>query len=327
MGKSKQMSVPSGWWVVARWVAVMVTVGLIGALWIAPSESLSVFWYVLIPLLPATFLINVELWRNVCPLATLNTLTGSWVGSRTLSRDVTRRAGIVAIALLAVMVPARHFLFNVDASVLGATVIVTCLLAIVGGLLFDMKAGFCNSICPVLPVERLYGQRPLISLRNARCTPCTRCSKPCLDLMPTKSAQVLADHGGRQRAWTLTAYGAFAAAFPGFVIAYYLLVDTTLAEAGIVYGVTAVWSVVSWLIVTAAFRMGGVSRATGLIWCAGIAVGLYYWHVAPGIAKEFGLSGGFIWGTRIVMLGLVATWLAQGLRPGRAASGGAVYRA
>jgi hypothetical protein len=37
-----------------------------------PGPALLVLWYVIIPLLPATFFITTAFWRGICPLATLN---------------------------------------------------------------------------------------------------------------------------------------------------------------------------------------------------------------------------------------------------------------
>jgi hypothetical protein len=306
---------------------LLVTVGLIASFWLSPEWSLSILWYVLIPLLPATFLINVELWRNVCPLATLNVLTGSTVGSRVVSKAAARATAVVGIALLVLLVPARRFLFNGDAAALGITVIAVCVLAILGGLLFDMKGGFCNSICPVLPVERLYGQRPLLTMPNARCTPCTACSKGCLDLMPEKSAVTLVTNGGTTRPWQLTGYGAFALAFPGFVLAYYLLSDGSFSTALATYEFVGAWSVGSWLVLSALFGVTRTTVQTALLISAALAVGLYYWFAPPGIAAEFGLPVTFTWSLRVVTLGLVATWLVRGLgtspngRPVRSAVG------
>jgi len=317
-------------WTVARWVVLLVTVGLIASFWIWPSGSLSVLWYVLIPVLPAVFLINVELWRNVCPLATLNVLTGSSVGTRVLGRNLGRVAGVVGILLLAIMVPARRFAFNTDASVLGLTVIAVCLLALVGGLVFDMKGGFCTAVCPVLPVERLYGQRPLLTVPNARCTPCSVCTKAgCLDLNPERSAVIALGAAGRSARWVVTPYGAFALAFPGFVVSYYLLADVAWTEAVSVYASVALWAAGSWFVLAALFLGTRTRSATALLICAGLSVGLYYWFAPPGIATAFGLSGWFVWPARAAALSLVGFWLARALRtaPGSGPNGRALGRA
>lgn len=313
MASITRLEKPVALWTVARWVVLLVTVGLIAAFWIVPEWSLAVLWYVLIPVLPAVFLVNVDLWRNVCPLATLNLLANAAGKSRSAPRNWARITGVLGIALLAVMVPARRFLLNVDATALGITVIAVCLLAIVGGILFDMKAGFCNALCPVLPVERLYGQRPLLTVPNARCIPCTVCTRGCLDLIPDKSALVLVGNGVRSRSWATTSYGAFALAFPGFVIAFYLLQDGVLGDALSVYATVAVWSLGSWAVLATIFKVTRTSPKTALLLCAALAVGLYYWYAPPGIATQFGLPPAFTWMLRAGTLALVGLWLVRGL--------------
>ncbi|MDA0330264.1 MAG: hypothetical protein O2958_14825 [Gemmatimonadetes bacterium] len=260
------------------------------------------------------FIINVELWRNVCPLATLNLLFEASGSRRQLPKDWLRIAGIVGIILLAVMVPARRFLFNVDATALGVTVVAVCVLALLGGLLFDMKGGFCNALCPVLPVERLYGQRPLLSVPNARCLSCTACTRGCLDLIPTKSAVLsVGNHAGSPR-WTVSGYGIFALAFPGFVVAYYLLPDGGLGDMASTYGTVGLWSVGSWLVLASLFTVSRTSPAHALLLCAGLAIGLYYWFAPPGIAAQFWLPAAFTWALRAVTLALVSLWLIRGRR-------------
>ena len=244
----------------------------------------------------------------MCPLATLNMFSGNTIGSRKLTKAIARRTDVVGIILLSVLVPARHFFFNVDALALGVTVIAVCALAILGGLLFDMKAGFCNSLCPILPVERLYGQRPLLRLSNTRCTSCTACSKRCLDLSPAGFAKGLAEGKNRDRHWATTTYGAFALAFPGFITAFYNTSDTEWLNAASVYGFTVLCAVGSWIVLTVIFLAGRVSRETALVVCGGFAVGLYYWYTPLAIADQFGLPGAFVWTIRISMLGLVGTW-------------------
>jgi hypothetical protein len=292
-----------------------LTVALLPALVRWPEPSLRILWYVAIPILPATFLINTQLWRNICPLATLTTLTGNHVGSHTIQRKWVGLVGGLGIILLAVMVPARRFLFNTDGMVLAATVGAVAVLALVGGLLFNKRAGFCNSICPILPVERLYGQRPLLSIPNARCPKCTLCTRlGCLDLTPEKSAVQVLGEARDTRRWPFTAFGAFALGFPGFVAGYNLLTDVPLSSALGVYGTVALWTVGSWLVLAVGFAVLRVSPARALLLCGGLAVGLYYWFAPLGIAQEFALQPTFIWVARIAMLSLVGVWLLRGLK-------------
>lgn len=300
-------------WSTAQGLGVVLTVALLAALVVWPQVSLNVLWYAVIPVLPASFLISTQIWRNVCPLSTLGMLTGDRVGSRRLEASWVAPAGGVGLLLLAVMVPARRFLFNENGSVLAITVAVVAVLALVGGLLFDKKGGFCNALCPVLPVERLYGQRPLLKISNPRCQPCTTCTRlGCLDLIPTKSAHRMLGEWHVSNRWVVTPYGAFALAFPGFVAAYYLTPDGPLSSALNVYGAIVLGSLVSWVVLASAFVASGLKSAQALLVAAGLAVGIYYWFAPPGVAQAFGLSGAVMWALRVVSLAFVAVWFVRG---------------
>jgi len=175
-------------WGTAQLAVLLVTLALIGGFVIRPEASLNLLWGLLIPILPLTFLLGTGMWRSVCPLATLNMLPNPWAGRRDVSTRGARTAGVIGIVLLFVLVPARRFLFNTNGMIMAATVLAIAVLAVVLGFVYDAKAGFCNAICPILPVERLYGQYPLLSTNNPRCPSCTACTPgTCIDLSPTRS--------------------------------------------------------------------------------------------------------------------------------------------
>lgn len=267
-----------------------------------------------IPLLPAVFLVNPMLWRNVCPLATLNHMTGRRRGRQTL-HDRYDAVWLIGIVLLAGMVPARRFLFNVQGGVLAGTIAAVGLLALVSGLFLSRRAGFCSAICPVLPVEKLYGQSPLFRLGSARCTDCNLCAGPaCIDLAGGKSARqsLGAARGFR---WLVTPFGLFAAAFPGFVIGYFTTANGGWSDAGGIYLHIAFWSAGSWLVAAALTRLAGLRAALTLVLLGGLSAGLYYWFVAPSLAAAYGAPGIGPVVVRVLALGLVGTWLWVALRP------------
>jgi nitrite reductase (NADH) large subunit len=300
-------------WSMAQALGLLLTVALLAALVVWPQASLSLLWYAIIPVLPASFLVSTQIWRNVCPLSTLGVLTGDRVGTRRLQADWVAPAGGVGILLLAVMVPARRFLFNENGLVLAVTIAVVAVLALLGGFFFDKKGGFCNALCPVLPVERLYGQRPLVKISNPRCQPCTTCTRmACLDLMPTKSAHRMLGEWHTSTRWVTTLYGAFALAFPGFVAAYYLTPDGPMSTAVSVYGIMLLWSVGSWFVLASIFALSGMKSSQALLVCAGLAVGLYYWFAPPGIADAFGFPGSVMWSLRVISLSFVLVWFMRG---------------
>ncbi len=301
-------------WTVARGLGVLLTLVLLGGLVEWPTLSLHILWDMVIPLLPAVFLINPMLWRNVCPLATLNEATGrrGRGGSFTTRRLVALWG--VGITLLVVMVPARRFLFNTNGIILATTITVVSLLALGLGLLASRRGGFCNAVCPVLPVEKLYGQSPLVGIGSARCPDCNHCTASgCIDLAGGRSARQsirLAD-GPR---WLLNPFGIFAASFPGLVIGYFVTTNTTPAHAGAIYLTVAGWMAASLVVTFTLVALLRVRPTVMLPILGAAAVGCYYWFGAPGIATAYGLPpvGGTV--IRILALVLVATWLRQALR-------------
>ena len=277
-------------WTWAQWIGLAATATLLAGLVLRPEATLTVLWDLVIPVLPATFLVAPALWRNVCPLATLNMLSNGLASRRRLVTGVAPWASVVGIALLVVLVPARHFLFNTNGPALAVIIVAVALVAFALGAFFDAKAGFCNAICPVLPVERLYGQRPLLDVDNARCSPCTTCAaRGCLDLSATKSVAQTLGPARRTSAWLATPFGAFAAAFPGFVVGYFTVTDGPISQAGAIYGNVVAWMAASWIataLVVTVFRVG-FQRA--LLALGGGSLGLYYWFAAPVIV---GATGG-----------------------------------
>ncbi|MEE9162820.1 MAG: hypothetical protein V3U35_07595 [Candidatus Neomarinimicrobiota bacterium] len=293
----------------AQSLGIAATAALIVGLFLAPDKTLHVMWNLLMPVLPATFLVAPALWRGICPLATLNLLLDRKMGRRTLGPGLLPGAGAVGIALLVIMVPARRFVFNENGPVLAVTIIAVGLLALLLGLAFDKKAGFCNAICPILPVERLYGQHPLISLGNPHCRPCTLCTtQGCLDLFPARSIPETVGSMERPHGWLKTVYGLFAAAYLGFVAGSFTLTNVPLSGMGSVYVHMLVWMAVSYLGTALLVRLLNLRAAVAFAVLGGVSVGLYYWFAAPVVAAPFGATVAVTGVIRVLALLLVAVW-------------------
>jgi len=275
-----------------------------------PQLSLHILWDMVIPLLPAVFLINPMLWRNVCPLATINAFTGRRGLGWRVDGPRLHLAWGVGIVLLAAMVPARRFLFNVNGIALAATIVGVAALALVAGLVFERRVAFCNGICPVLPVEKLYGQSPLLQVGSARCANCTVCTPAaCLDLSADKAvAQTLGD-SRRDARWLRSTFGIFALAFPGFVVGYFTTDNGAFATAPDVYLHVALWSVASLIVLGAAARLLGMSSRIALPVLGVLAISLYYWFGAPKLATAYGGGTAATWAVRGAALLLVLAWL------------------
>jgi len=265
--------------------AIIVTILLI----VRPQIGLYVTWDLLIPLVPATLLIAPRLWRNLCPVAVVNQLPQRFgLRNRKLPSLSAGVATTIALLLFLLIVPLRLVVFNEDGPALALFVVLVLLAALAGGLLFVGKAGWCASICPVLPVERLYGQLPVLSPGHAHCETCSGCVKSCYDLIPERAIVRLTDvtttdSGRRPNFSTGTPTGIFAAAFPGFVFGYFTVGhDASLGET---YGWIVLWSAVSWLIGTGATYLTGTVRPM-LRTSAALAAVLYYWFSVPAIAAQ-----------------------------------------
>jgi hypothetical protein len=124
-----------------QYPALIGTALLLGAVGVWPQSLLPMVWNLVIPPLPASFLLAPDLWRAVCPLATAGLVANGLVARRRLSAAGTQRASVVGLLLLAVVVPARHVLSNQHAGAFLALVGALLAAAAAGGAVFDMKAG------------------------------------------------------------------------------------------------------------------------------------------------------------------------------------------
>lgn len=299
-------------WRAVQGIGLIATLLLIIGLIVRPALALGILWNVLIPLLPASFLITPALWRGVCPLATLNMTTNGLAGRRRLPPAAVRAADLLGILLLALLVPARRFLFNENGPALAGTILAITAAALLLGAFLDAKAGFCNSFCPVLPVEKLYGQHPLLQVGNPRCAGCTLCvPKGCIDLGSTRAAVQALGRGCGSRRWLMTPFGIFAAALPGFVVGYFTTADTSLVFAGAVYQHIGIWACGSYLAVVLVVCGLRLPSPLTLALLAAAAVSLYYWFAAPLMATWLLMAGT---GTALLRggaLALVAFWLCH----------------
>jgi nitrite reductase (NADH) large subunit len=301
-----------GLWQTAQVAGLVLTAALITGLWLLPDPTLRVLWYAVIPVLPAVFLLHPGVWRNVCPLATLNVLPGRRSRGLRLSREAARWGMLAGFALLALLVPARRFLFNVDGRALAIVIVAVALIALALGFVFDRRAGFCNALCPVLPVEKLYGQNPLMRVANVRCPSCSLCtSHGCIDLAPTSAVPLLVRKRGGS--WINSPFGMFAAGFPGFVLVYNVLSDTTLDAAGGVYLRIAAGTLVSLALIGGAVVLFRLRAAATLPVLAAGTLSLYYWFAAASIATAWQLGTGTVHGIRGAAALLVGYWLWQRL--------------
>ena len=216
-----QTRVPMAVWYLARALVLAIALGLAALLVVAPTTGLPLFWGLAIPLLPAVLVIAPGLWRQVCPMATMNQLPRLGGFSRALDLPPALKAAAfgISVGLFITAVSLRAPLLNHSGTVVGAGLVAVLALAFAGGWLFKGRSGWCGTFCPLAPIQRTYGQAPLVVVKNGYCNPCVGCQKSCYDFNPR--AAVFSDlydddprHAAQRRL--------FMALLPGLVLGYFL---------------------------------------------------------------------------------------------------------
>lgn len=307
---------PQGAWHALRAVAVAAALGLAAVLCLQPELGLDLVWGLVIPVTPIVFLVAPGVWRNVCPLAALNQLPRLAGFTRGLVQTPRLReyAYVIGMAGLLVLVAARKPLFNQSGVATAVLILGLMGLAFLGGVVFKGKSGWCSSICPLLPVQRLYGQTPFLTVANTHCQPCVGCTKNCYDFNP--KVAYLADQYDNDRHYV--AYRRFfAAIFPGFVLAYFMVPD----PPEIPVGQMALQFLLYMGASLAAFAALDTFVKTSLVKLpalAGIAaLNIFYWYGAPAMTEAAArISGEPVsdWSAWIVRVGVAAIsliWLAR----------------
>jgi hypothetical protein len=246
-----------------------------------PPVGLYLLWDVLIPVAPLLLVLAPGLWRNVCPLGTFSLLPAhlNWSKGRKISRVWQQRLLLGAIILLLVIVPLRHVVLDVYGVVTGIVLIVVAGAALALGFVFDWKSAWCSGLCPVYPVEMLYGSRPLVSVPNVQCRVCTGCVTPCRD---SSRGLVAADaaEGSTKRLVYL-----FAGGFPGFVWGWYLVTPDTgaplLNQLGEAFALPIAGMTASALVFFGLYLAFPHRRRWLALVFAALAVAIYYWFKLP----------------------------------------------
>lgn len=179
-------SLPLWFWQVLRVACLSLTLYIIYLLLYQPTLGLLIFWALLIPLLPLSFAVIPGLWRNICPMAFLNQLPrqfgfGMQLTISTWGRHLALLLSIFAFMAFVIM---RAPLLNHSAVAVAVMLISVLLLAFIGGLFFKGRSGWCGTFCPLAPLQKVYGQAPLLMVRNGYCKTCVGCQKNCYDFNP-----------------------------------------------------------------------------------------------------------------------------------------------
>jgi hypothetical protein len=286
-------------WRVAQFIVLALGLALILALIVTPRVGLIALWDVLIPAAPALLVFAPGLWRNICPLGTVSQLPRHLgIGRRfRTSRPFRNGTAIGSVVLLLILVPARHVGLDDSGVASAIALLLLGVMAAVAGFMFDGKSAWCAGLCPVHPVEQLYGVRPAATFINAHCTRCVRCTPICPDSTPSMSPMT-SGLTRLQRICGVIILGGF----PGFVWGWYHVPVELGPQTLQTWAAAYAWTWGSMCISLLLFLMlhplaspTGRFRVQRLF--AGIAVAIYYWYKLPAL---LGMSGG---GAALLSLG------------------------
>jgi nitrite reductase (NADH) large subunit len=298
-------------WHVGRVLSVCSAIGLCILLLVKPEKGLELWWKLAIPSLPLLWLTAPGLWRNLCPLAASNQTPRLFKFTRGLTIPDWYReyAPVVGMTAFILLVASRKPLLNTSGVATAVLVGGSLVGALMGGIVFKGKSGWCSSLCPLLPVQRIYGQTPFATVPNSHCQPCVGCTKNCYDFNPRVA--YLADLYEEDRHYT--GYRKFfVGCFPGLVLCYFTLPEHISAASD--YGRFALYiaaSAGSFFLAEALLKVT-VNKITAVY--GAVAISLFYWYASKVLAGT--LTGSettawFVWGLRGIVWVMAAVWLVR----------------
>jgi nitrite reductase (NADH) large subunit len=308
-------------WHGIRIASVLAYLALCVALFIRPAGGQFWFFKVIVPLLPILFFTAPGLWRNICPLAASNQAPRVLGFTRAFTPpDWLRRYGaLISIVLFFGITSTRIAFFNTNGAGLSVLLLLTIIAAFSAGIAFKGKSGWCSSTCPLLPLQRVYGQTPFANVPNSHCQPCVGCTKNCYDFRPSVAYQ--ADLHDPDPSWSAPRK-LFVSALPGYVLGFFLLVNHPGMALPEVYLRLALFFVGSVGLFYAVQAMLGLSTTVLIAIWASVAINTFYWFSGITLSDSFATITGIQvpwlrWPIRAIVLVLSLFWIARTYVKGR----------
>jgi hypothetical protein len=274
-------------WHTIQGIVLVAAVFLVGLLIIRPAFGIAIMWNILIPIAPALIVVAPGLWRNVCPMATLSLLPRYLCLSHEfiLPRRWAGLLGLMSVSALFLIVPLRHLSLNTSGPFTALMLLLAATIAFSLGIAFEWRSGWCTSLCPIHPVEKLYGLSPAVTFGNARCDSCRHCTTPCPDSTRSMSPVVT----GRSQLEKWLGHG-LTGSFVGFIWGWYQLPDypgdigagEVIAAYLWPFGCASV-SLAVYLVARKWLCRSKAARNTLIRIFAAAAVSTYYWYRIPAL--------------------------------------------
>ncbi|MGZ3776853.1 MAG: hypothetical protein ACXVI9_04500 [Mucilaginibacter sp.] len=282
-------------WRLAQLIVWLVGVTILFCLIFFPHLGILLFWNILIPVAPALLVVFTGLWRNVCPLATTNLLPRHFGLSqrKKLSAKQMGIFSLVSVITLYAIVPLRHAIFNTSGMATAILIVSIATVSVIVGFIYEWKSAWCSGLCPIHPVEKLYGSNTVMALPNAHCDQCMNCTVPCPDSTPNINPA-----SSTKTSWHRLSGLLIIGGLPGFIWGWFHVPDantlTTINDFAGVYKMPLTGfavTLVAYGVLSAIVRHKSEHRLTGFF--AASAVSCYYWYRIPSLLGfgNFGRDG------------------------------------
>ena len=307
--------VPRQVWRVIRVGSVLAYLAVIVTLFVRPAGGLFIFFRIIVPLWPVLFFVAPGVWRNICPLAAANQTprVAGFSRAGTAPGWLARNGFLIATTLFLGIAGARIAGLDRNGPAMAIVLAVIIASAFTGGFLLKGKSGWCSSVCPLLPLQRAYGQTPYVTSPNSHCQPCVGCTKNCYDFKPRAAWQ--ADMVEPDPKWSAPRM-LFAAALPGFILGFFTVRSELAASTPEKYGVLVLFVLVSVGLFYAISAMTPLSSAMLTVGFAAVALNAYYWFSGPiltdSLAQITGIHAAWLrWPISVTIAALTLLWIAR----------------
>ena len=151
------------------------------------------------------------------------------------------------------------------------------------GFIYEWKSVWCSGLCPVHPVEKLYGGNVFMPMPNAHCSECMNCVIPCPDSTPNMNPNISGKNIYQRFSAVLIIGG-----LPGFIWGWFHVPDTGklsgFRDFAAVYALPFLGLAVSIFIYEMLSRIPRIKSGKKLIPVfAAAAVSCYYWFRIPSL--------------------------------------------
>ena len=271
------------YWRVAQTLLLAVGVILVFLLFFLPDIGVTLFWNLIIPVAPLLLILIPGVWRNICPMASVGLLPFhmSYSKRQPMPDNLHVIFTLVGIALLLIIVPLRHLYFNLSGPLTGAMLVIAAAAAFAVGLKYKRKSAWCSALCPIHPVEKLYGLASVVTAPNAHCKNCVKCWTPCPD-----SVKAIRPSVAKKNSLEKNIGLAFCGGFFGFILGWYQVPDYTGALTLSHFVTAFAWPfggfAVSLLAFIAVYTLS--PKKMEMFWIrlfATAAISCYYWYRIP----------------------------------------------